>query len=68
MNSGLFKTVVEATGLPETPVSKELQTLVTENGFNPEELTIDELREVMAAYLNQVFLEMIEADKDSASA
>lgn len=66
--SGLLKTVVAATGLPETPVHNELNSFITESGFNPEELTLEELREVMAEYLNLVFLEMAEADKNSASA
>ena len=69
MESGLFKTVVQATGLPETPISKELESLVTKKGFNSEDLTLDELREVMAEYLNTVFLEMLEdSDENSASA
>ena len=69
MESGLFKTVVQATGLPEKPISNELESLITKNGLNCEDLTLDELREVMAEYLNTVFLEMIEAaDGNSASA
>ncbi len=66
--SGLLKTVVAATGLPETPVHSELNSLITKNGFNPDDLTLEELREVMAEYLNLVFLEMAEAEENSASA
>ncbi|MDG0814887.1 hypothetical protein [Bdellovibrio svalbardensis] len=66
--SGLLQTVVEATGLPESPVYNELNALITKNGFNPADLNLEELREVMAEYLNLVFLEMAEAEKNSASA
>lgn len=67
MESGLFKTVVAATGLPESPVQKELQSLISKSGFDSEELTLDELREVMAEYLNQVFLEMAQAESDTSA-
>lgn len=68
MDSGLLKQVVTATGLPENPVHNELSALIAKNGFNSDDLTLDELREVMAEYLNMVFLEMAENERDSASA
>lgn len=58
MEKGLAQVVVEATGLPQDPVANELQKLMTAHGTNAEEMTIDQLREIMADYLNQVFLEL----------
>lgn len=54
----LTKTVIEATGLPQDSVEKELNSLIERFGKNPETLTMDELREVMAEYLQMVFLEI----------
>lgn len=66
--SELLQTVVAATGLPETPVHNELRELIAKNGFDPADLTIEELREVMAEYLNLVFLEIADNSDRPASA
>ncbi|WP_413585878.1 hypothetical protein [Bdellovibrio sp. HCB274] len=58
MDKGLAQTVIEATGLPQRAVDGELQKLMTAHGTNADELTIEQLREIMADYLNQVFLEI----------
>jgi len=63
MSNGLFNTVVQGTGLIQEPVQKELSSLITAQGFNPEELTIEQLREVMIDYLNTVFLEIAENEE-----
>jgi len=57
-NTGVLKSVIEATGLPEAPVQTELSFLLNKNGLRAEDVTLDELREIMAEYLNLVFLEM----------
>jgi hypothetical protein len=57
MGKELFHTVVSATGLPEDPVANELGVLLKQNGKNPETMTLDDLREVMAEYLQTVLLE-----------
>ena len=67
MENGLLKSVVAATGLPEKPVQNELSSLIARSGLSCDDLTLDELREVMAEYLNLVFLEMAQSE-DSASA
>lgn len=54
----LAKTVIAATGLPQDPVEKEFQNLLAKNGKESENLTLEDLREVMADYLQTVFLEM----------
>ncbi|WP_374076588.1 hypothetical protein [Bdellovibrio bacteriovorus] len=58
MGDTLAKTVIAATGLPQDPVEREFNALLEKYGKSPETLTIDELREVMAEYLQIVFLEM----------
>lgn len=68
MKSQVFKSVITATDLPEAPIANELSKLIEQHGFNHEDLSIDQLREVMADYLNSVFLELLEEDDDSVSA
>ena len=58
MEKGLIDAVVAATGLPETPIKRELTGLLNEHGKNAEDITLDELREIMAAYLQTVMLEL----------
>lgn len=57
MANPLIKTVVEATGLPEDPVQRELNQLIAQHGKNPDDLTIDDLREIVADYLHSVMME-----------
>ncbi len=57
MGKKLFNTVVAATGLPEGAVGAELGCLLANAGKNPETMTLDDLREVMAEYLQMVLLE-----------
>ncbi len=66
MGKNLAKTVVQATGLPQNPVEKELQSLLVKHGTSPEDLTLDQLRDVMAEYLQTVFLEIAEQENLSA--
>jgi hypothetical protein len=63
MSNELFNTVVQGTGLIQEPVEKELNALLTAQGFNSAELTIEQLREVMIDYLNTVFLEIAENEE-----
>ncbi|WP_347358391.1 hypothetical protein [Bdellovibrio sp.] len=67
MGNTLAKAVVVATGLPQDPVEREFNNLLEKHGKNPESLTLEELREVMADYLQTVFLEMqVESSAESA--
>lgn len=63
MEKGLAQVVVEATGLPESPVANELQRLMSAHGTSSDELTLDQLRVIMAEYLNEVFLELASEDE-----
>lgn len=58
MGVNLAKTLIEATGLPEDPVKRELDSLLSQHGKDAANLTLEELREVMADYLQSVFLEL----------
>lgn len=67
MGKNLAETVVEATGLPTTAVEKEFNTLLKNHGTTAEDMTIDDLREMMAEYLQTVFLELAEQENSAAS-
>lgn len=62
MGDTLAKTVIAATGLPQEPVEREFNALLLKYGKDAESLTLDELREIMAEYLQLVFLEMLKED------
>ena len=66
MTGNLTQTVLSATGINGDSLQNEFNNLITQNGFHQESLTIDQLREVMAEYLNQVFLELAESNEKSA--
>lgn len=62
MGMKLVDMVIENTGLPERPVREEMTALLERNGVNPETMTLDDLRLVMADYLQDVFLELKEKE------
>lgn len=62
MGENLAKTLIAATGLPQDPIERELNALLLKYGKDAESLTLDELREIMAEYLQLVFLEMLKED------
>ncbi|OFZ71295.1 MAG: hypothetical protein A3K03_09230 [Bdellovibrionales bacterium RIFOXYD1_FULL_44_7] len=50
----LISAVVSATGLPESEVKGELDKILQSSGHDPANLTIDQLRSAMIAYLEAV--------------
>lgn len=56
MGNGLFELVVSETGLPTAPVRDELSELLEKHGFDAATMTLDQLRVVMADYLQEVLL------------
>lgn len=58
MGQGLAETVVQNTGLPEDMIRKEFHQLLERHGLTPETLTLEDLRMVMADYLQDVLLQM----------
>ena len=57
MANDLFKKVTEATGLPTELITKELTQIVSSKGIQDDNLTLDDLRAVMAEYLREVILQ-----------
>jgi hypothetical protein len=60
MGNKLFSEVTELTGLPEELIGEELKTLLERKGVEPEQLTLESLREALADYLTQMALEFEE--------
>ena len=56
MQSKLFEEVVQLIDLSSTEISSELNILLQAKGFNPETLTIEELRAFALQMLDDVFL------------
>lgn len=56
MGDELFGEVTDATGLPTDLVSNELESLLNQAGIRREEMTIEDLRKVLANYVQDVLL------------
>ena len=63
MAAKLLKEISENTGLPQEMVTLELDKLLKQAGLNKEKVTLDEIREVLANYLQDVILEAKESYK-----
>ncbi|MBC7372328.1 MAG: hypothetical protein H7326_12220 [Bdellovibrionaceae bacterium] len=57
MGNALLETLVLATGLPEGDVTRELQALMRKYGKTPETVTMDDLRQLMRDYVQDVLME-----------
>jgi hypothetical protein len=57
MGDALVKTVIELTDLPADPVERELQRLIEKAGLDSQNVTMDDLRNILAEYLQDVLLE-----------
>ena len=53
----LLRTLVEATGLPPAAVEPELLKLLSQRGLTPESVRLEDVREILAVYLQDVLLE-----------
>lgn len=53
----LLKTICRSTDISSQTLEKELNRLLDKNGVSAENLTLDQLREVLADYLQDVLLE-----------
>ena len=54
---GLLQTLVEATGLPKEYAEKEFNRILNEHQITPENLTLEQVRMVLAELLQDVLLE-----------
>jgi hypothetical protein len=61
--TGLLRILIEATGLPKESLEMEMKRVLSERGLREEDLTLEDLREVIASYLQEALLEA----KDSVS-
>lgn len=56
MGDELFGKVTVATGLPADLVSEELERLLGKAGIKREDLTLEDLRKILAEYVQDVLL------------
>jgi hypothetical protein len=56
----LLQTVVTLTGLPEQWIRNELDQILEQSGQSSSDVTLDTLREAMAAYLESMQAEFID--------
>jgi hypothetical protein len=59
----LLKLLIESTGLPPEAVERELNRILAKGNFQRDELTLDDVRELLSIYLQDV---LIEAKQESA--
>ena len=57
MGAKLLKEISEGTGLPQDMVTYELDKLLKQAGLKKEQVTLDEIRDVLANYLQDVLVE-----------
>jgi len=60
VENNLYNEVISCTGLDGSEINNEFTNLLKKNSLDPECLTLEQLREVMAEYLQDVFLEISE--------
>lgn len=56
MGAKLLDEVITASGLPEGYAKSRLEKLLFENGFDPDQSGLDEIREVLASLLQDLIL------------
>lgn len=67
MDETLLETVVQATGFPKEEVMKQLRSWLKEAGKNPDNPTLDDLREALASVLQDLFKEVAAGENDYIS-
>lgn len=64
----LITQLSDLTGLPPEMVQKELRRLLAKSGLDAQALTLEDVRELLAVYLQDVLLQVKEAQNESQSA
>lgn len=64
MKKSPFRELVQAVGMNETAVRNELQPLLNRKGGLEDEMTLEDLRQIVAEYLQDTFINL----KDELSA
>ncbi len=67
MGEQLLKEIVEATGLPQQELSSELAHMIIAAGQNPTTVTLEDLREILAEYAQDVLLAAKQSYKATGS-
>lgn len=55
--TGLLRILIEASGLPPESIEKELNRILSARGLSPESVTMEDIREVLASYLQETLVE-----------
>ncbi|MES2768380.1 MAG: hypothetical protein V4596_04475 [Bdellovibrionota bacterium] len=63
MDDNLFEKIVKSTGLPEELVTQDFLKKISDKGFEKSTLTLDQIRDVLADYLQDVILQVREEYK-----
>jgi hypothetical protein len=63
MDENLFEKIVKSTGLPEELISQDFLKKISEKGFEKSTLTIDQIRDVLSEYLQDIILQAREEFK-----
>ncbi len=58
MGNSLVQSLLESTGLPQGAIEREFACLVEKHGKPIEQLDVEDLRAIVAEYLQLVFLEL----------
>lgn len=56
MGKALIQQITESTGLPENLIQDELQTLMAAAGVQADNVTLDDLRKILAEYMQEVLV------------
>lgn len=60
MKNPMLTDLIENCGLPQEMISKEVHHLIKSHGFSEDSLTLEQLREVMADYMQNILLDLKE--------
>lgn len=58
MGEALIKTVIDSTGLPSDTMAEELNRLIAKAGLQKDTLTLDDMRAILADYLQDTLLDL----------
>ncbi len=58
MGEALVKTVIESTGLPSETMAQELDRLIAKAGLQKDSLTLEDMRNILADYLQDTLLSL----------
>lgn len=55
-----LKQIIKLTGLPQEALERELDRLILSRGFDPDNLSPENIREILATYMQETLLEVKE--------